>query len=111
MRWHICKGGVCVLGGWEVCFCPCAKSLYFFWHISMRRASPEGEMANRRHISVNIRYLFPLQPVNTDKRQQCAVLRRRISRDFVHPGAHSLSAILSMCGQRCTLGLSAIKVQ
>lgn len=46
--------------------------------------SPEDGTASEQHISVNIRYLFPMPPVNTDKRQHCVVLWLHIPKDYAH---------------------------
>lgn len=65
----VCGGGF--EGKLLFLFCFSFPSLNTF----SRRVSPEDiEMANELHISVNIRYPFPLQPVNTDKRQHCVAL-------------------------------------
>lgn len=40
------------------------------------------EIASERHIGVNIRRAFPMQPVNADKRQRCVILCEHILKDY-----------------------------
>lgn len=80
--------------------------LFFFFplrlNVFIQRVPPEDEIANEQHISVNIRYLFPMQPVNTDKRQHHVILWLRILKDYAHSDARFLSVCL-LCLCVCAL--------
>lgn len=113
--WRMCVrvqlfGGFTVAEeGWKVSFFPLFVSLFFFLLSVFECVSPEDGAASEQHISVNIRYLFPMPPVNTDKRQHCVVLWLHIPKDYAHFFSSLAFCVCSntlfflMCAQLWTL--------
>lgn len=79
--------------GWKVSFFPLFVSHFFFLLSVFECVSPEDGAASEQHISVNIRYLFPMPPVNTDKRQHCVVLWLHIPKDYAHSDTPFFSSL------------------
>lgn len=78
--------------GGKLAFSPSLYHLFFLLSV-FECVSPEDGAASEQHISVNIRYLFPMPPVNTDKRQHCVVLWLHIPKDYAHSDTPFFSSL------------------
>lgn len=63
------------------------------------------EIEREEHVGVNIRYLFPMQPVNADKRWSCAVAvstSQKIALTQMYSSCLASCALLFLCARLST---------